>query len=169
MLLAINLLMLILISSVCALRSDAVCLGSSGERVAAVQKKLKESGLYNGAVNGICDFATRKAIKAFQKQNGAEQSGEADYETVSLLGIGCRAGDCFSAETELLARYIKLSGSTNYPDMLRIGEELLENAGKMPLGQYILNSDKNFFKKVFTTEPTSESYSCALQLLRQSA
>ncbi len=168
MLLAVNFFMLILISSVCTLRADSVCLGSHGERVAATQRKLKDTGFYEGEISGICDFATRKAIKTFQGQNNLNQSGEADYETFSVLGLNAKSGGiCFSYETELLARYIRLSGNTNYPDMLKIGEELLKKAYPEPLGQYILNSDKKFFRKIFNVEPTSECYSCALQVIRQ--
>ncbi len=166
-LIALNLLILILISLVGALRADAVCLGSSGERVAAVQRRLKENGLYDGAISGNCDFATRKAIKAFQRQNGREQSGEADYETLSSLGLSSQTDNCFSVEAELLAKYIRLSDASSYPDMLKAGEELLEKAGTMPLGQYILSNDKNFYKKIFAADPTSECYSCALHALRK--
>lgn len=166
LLLTVNFLMLILVSCVCTMHADAVCLGSSGEKVAAIQRKLKENGLYNGTISGNYDFATRKAIKTFQKQNNAEQSGEADYETVALLGLCSRSGKCFSFETELLARYIRLSGASSYPEMLQKGEEILKKAGAMPLGQYLFNSDKNFYKNIFRTEPDSECYACALELLR---
>ncbi len=165
-LIALNLLMLILISCVCTLRADAVYLGSSGEKVAAIQRKLKEKRLYDGEINGNYDFATRKAIKIFQEQNKAEQNGEADYETILLLGLDSRSGKCFSFETELLARYLRLSDASNYPEMLQRGEEILEKAGAMPLGQYLFNNDENFYKNVFRAEPDSECYACALELLR---
>ena len=149
-LIALNLLMLILISCVCTLRADAVYLGSSGEKVAAIQRKLKKSGLYDGEINGNYDFATRKAIKIFQEQNKAEQSGEADYETILLLGLDSRSGKCFSFETELLARYLRQSDASNYPEMLQKGEEILEKAGAMPLGQYLFSfSDKKLRAPIF--------------------
>ncbi len=167
-LLTVNLLMLILISTVSALRVDAVCLGSSGERVAAIQRSLKEKGFYGGKINGNYDFATRSAIKAFQRSGGIAQSGEADYETVALLGINSRSyGGDFSMEVELLARYLKRNAGTGYSDMLLEGERILQQSNGLPLSRCVFLNDKELCKDIYKSEPSSEEYSAALQVIRQ--
>lgn len=164
MLLAINLFVLITVSS--AFHANAVCLGSNGEKVAEVQKALKKIGLYGGEISGEYDFATRKSVKNFQKSHGIADSGEADYTTFSALGLGARSGECFSVQTELLARYLKTNGGARYPAMLETAEEILEKSGSLPLCQYLFNTDSDFYKYIIDTEPSSESYSAALQAMR---
>lgn len=165
MLLAVNLSLLILISSVSQVGAYALCLGCSGERVAAVQTALSEKGLYKGKISGSYDFATRKAVKIFQRQNGIHPSGEADFETVCALGLDSRSGECFSARTELLARFLSVNAGPDYPDMLAAGEELLKNAGCLPLSRYIFNMYPDFCNDVSDIEPTSQAYAAALQIL----
>jgi peptidoglycan hydrolase-like protein with peptidoglycan-binding domain len=48
-------------------------LGRSQRRV--IQKLLKEKGLYQGPIDAIFGDRTRSAIRAFQKQSGAEETG----------------------------------------------------------------------------------------------
>lgn len=160
---AVNLLLLIIISAV---RADAVCLGCSGEKVAAVQNALKNKGFYGGEISGEFGFETRKALKAYQKNEGLPDSGETDYSTVSALGLGARSGECFDASTEILARYLKMNGGSNYPEMLASAQRSLDESGQLPLAQYLLNSDEKFFGDLLSTEPTSQNYSSALQAIR---
>lgn len=160
---AVNLLLLIIISAV---RADAVCLGCSGEKVAAVQNALKNNGFYGGEISGEFGFETRKALKAYQKKAGLHDSGETDYLTVSALGLGARTGECFDASTEILARYLKIKGGSNYPEMLTSAQRIIDESGQLPLTQYLLNSDEDFFDELLRTEPSSQSYSSALQAIR---
>lgn len=62
-------------------------MGSQGTEVEAIQQTLLERGLYKGEVNGIYDEATKKAVTAFQKQQGLTQDGIAGPSTLSKLGI----------------------------------------------------------------------------------
>ena len=165
MLVAVNLFLLILIATAASPKAQALCLGCSGEKVAAVQRRLKEKGIYSGEINGSYDFATRKAVKIFQNQNGLESSGEADYKTVAALGVDLR-GECFSLRTELLARYLSKHGGVNYYDMLEAGEKLLKEAGCVPLGRYILSIDGEFYSDIADSEPSSAAYAAALQAIR---
>lgn len=165
MLVAINLFLLILIGTAASPAAQALCLGCSGEKVAAVQRRLKEKGIYSGEINGSYDFATRKAVKAFQKENGLENSGEADYETVAALGVDLK-GECFSLRTELLARYLENHGGVTYYELLETGKKLLREAGCVPLGQYIFSIDSDFYKDISEDEPSSEAYAAALQAIR---
>lgn len=63
-------------------------LGSRGEEVRKIQKKLKELGYYNGSVDGIYGSATQKAVKAFQKNCGITVDGIAGKKTLTYLGLG---------------------------------------------------------------------------------
>ena len=50
-----------------------------------VQTALKNAGLYAGAVDGKIGPASRKAIEAFQKQNGLKADGKAGSKTWAAL------------------------------------------------------------------------------------
>lgn len=62
-------------------------IGSQGSEVEAIQQTLLERGLYKGQVNGVYDETTKKAVMAFQKQQGLTQDGIAGASTLSKLGI----------------------------------------------------------------------------------
>ena len=60
-------------------------LGFSGEAVRTVQRRLKELGYYNGAIDGDFGEATDKAVKAFQKANGLSADGKVGEQTLKKL------------------------------------------------------------------------------------
>ena len=60
-------------------------LGSQGQEVRNVQKKLKELGFYKGTVDGDFGEATEKAVKAFQKQYGLTVDGKVGSATMAKL------------------------------------------------------------------------------------
>lgn len=62
-------------------------LGSRGSEVTAIQKALKERGLYKGSVDGIFGSQTQAAVKAFQRQQGLTVDGIAGPATLRRLGI----------------------------------------------------------------------------------
>lgn len=165
MLLAIDLAMLILISSLAGTRGSAMHIGSGGERVFQVQQRLSQLGLYSGECDGIYSLQTRSAVKSFQKSNLIEATGKTDYETLSAMGIDSRTAVCFTAEAELLARCICMSGSISYGDMLRKGVEILEQtSGLTTLSEYaadICSDTSDFFG-----EPMCQAYSAAVQAMR---
>lgn len=164
-LLALDLIILILISSVSA---NAEMLGNSGERVAEIQRVLKKQNLYQGNENGVFDFRTKNAVAEFRIINGKEKSGEVNYETLCALGLDTRASVCFSSEAELLARCITLSGCRTYPEMLDEADKIIRNTSKATtLGKYI-SSNFPFFLSDFVT-PSPEAYSAAVQAIRKSA
>lgn len=165
MLLTVDLALLILIASVCASKAQAMCLGCSGERVAAIQQRLAEMGVYSGLPTGEYNLETRRAIKKIQHENGLAASGETDFETLAAMGINSRTALCFTAEAELLARCIQLSNCQSYPEMLEKGIEILkETESPNTLGKYIAQNFPDFL--FHTNEPTSQAYSAALQAIR---
>ncbi len=84
-------------------------LGSKGEEVRRIQKKLKELGFYGGAVDGIYGSATKKAVTAFQKSCGITADGIAGPKTLKFLGLeasSSSSGKYSQSDIELLAKLI---------------------------------------------------------------
>lgn len=164
-LLAVNLTLLILISSVSA---KAVRLGGSGERVAEIQRELHKLNLFTEKPSGIFDFKTKSSAAEFQRISGLDANGEADYKTVSALGLNAASSECFSARTELLARCIIFSGCRTYPEMLTKAEEIIaETSGAVTLGKYIAENYPDFL--FLSDEPSPEAYSAAIDAIRKAA
>jgi len=61
--------------------------GSRGAEVKEVQKRLKDWGFYNGAVDGIYGWRTANAVKAFQKKHGLKADGIVGNATANAIGI----------------------------------------------------------------------------------
>lgn len=165
MLLAVDLALLILISTFCTSEALATRMGCSGERVVAIQQALCDRGVFSGKISGVYCTATASAIKKFQQNEGIEKSGEADYNTLSRLGIGTHTNQCFTLQTELLARCIQQSDCRNYAEMVAEGREILSNTkAARTLGSFV----SKFYPDVRNdNEPSSEAYAAALQAIRE--
>ena len=61
--------------------------GANGGEVKEVQRRLKQWGYYNGAVDGVYGPATVKAVKEFQRKNGLTADGIAGKSTYEALGM----------------------------------------------------------------------------------
>ena len=163
MLLAIDLSMLILISSF--ISANALHLGASGERVLTVQEQLAEKGFFKGEADGLFCPKTRKSLKKFQKSNGIEASGKTDYETLSALRISSRTGESFTSDTMLLARCIEKGGFMSHHEMLSEGLKILEYTRSIKtLADYALENYPDIVSKA--DEPPYDAYSAALQAKR---
>lgn len=84
-------------------------LGSKGEEVRRIQKKLKELGYYNGPIDGIYGSATQKAVTSFQKNCGITADGIAGAKTLKYLGLetsSTTSGKYSESDIELLAKLI---------------------------------------------------------------
>ncbi len=84
-------------------------LGSKGDEVRRIQKKLKELGFYSGAVDGVYGSATKKAVTAFQKNCGITADGIAGPKTLKFLGLeasSASSGKYSQSDIELLAKLI---------------------------------------------------------------
>lgn len=152
--------LLILISS--SMHTNALHLGESGEKIAAAQTRLYAIGLYSGKIHGNFNFETRSAVKAFQKENGLDTSGEINGETLNALKLGTSYALCMSSKTELLARCIEQSGCTSYPEMLDKGIEILSKSNGF-ISAY--SADFSLISH-FKTEPSSQAFAAALQAIR---
>ena len=163
---AVNLIVLILIVAAGKYEAYAMGLGSSGERVNAVQRALKNNGYYSGEINGIYDFSTRRGIKKFQLANGIEPSGEADNKTVTALGLNSE-NKIFSFETEILARYAQWAcGGKGYTEMLEFCRKTVSDKGKnQTFGETVLRNNHEFSNKIIRIEPSSEAVRAAVTAL----
>ena len=61
--------------------------GASGGEVKELQRRLKNWGYYDGAVDGIYGRGTVEAVKKFQQKNGLTADGIAGIDTFKALGM----------------------------------------------------------------------------------
>ncbi len=91
--------------------------GSTGSTVKTIQRKLKNWGYYNGAVDGVFGSQTKSAVKYFQRKNGLTADGIVGNKTLAALGMSTNSssnnngvssgtGSYSDADVALLARLI---------------------------------------------------------------
>ncbi len=73
-------------NSNCSTDTD-ICLGERSQRVATVQKRLQQLGLFKGDVSGYYGTETRDAVVQFQRYRGIDPTGFVNYQTWQALGI----------------------------------------------------------------------------------
>jgi N-acetylmuramoyl-L-alanine amidase len=104
-------------------------LGSKGEEVRRIQKKLRELGYYSGSVDGIFGSATKKAVIAFQKNCGITADGIAGAKTLRYLGLessSSSAGKYSKSDIELLAKLIAAEArGESYVGQVAVGAVVL--------------------------------------------
>lgn len=100
--------------------------GSRGDEVRQIQKKLKELGYDPGQVDGIYGENTKKAVIAFQKAKGLNPDGIAGPQTLKALGISQEQGQFSSGDIDLLARIISAeSRGEPYIGQVAVGAVIL--------------------------------------------
>ena len=100
--------------------------GSRGDEVRQIQKKLKELGYDPGQVDGIYGENTKKAVIAFQKAKGRNPDGIAGPQTLKALGISQDQGQFSSGDIDLLARIISAeSRGEPYIGQVAVGAVIL--------------------------------------------
>lgn len=75
-----------------AVYAAALRQGDSGEEVKTMQRKLRQWGYYDGAVDGIFGSGTRRAVIKFQQKNGLTADGIVGEQTAAALGMGLSEG-----------------------------------------------------------------------------
>ena len=104
-------------------------LGSRGDEVRKIQKKLKELGYYKGTVDGIYGTATKKAVTAFQKNCGITADGIAGAKTLKFMGLGSSSSSGSSytnSDTRLLAKLIAAEArGESYKGQVAVGAVVL--------------------------------------------
>jgi len=108
-------LVILFIAATWVQAATALYWGSKGDMVSTVQRKLKQWGYYNGAVDGVFGQGTYNAVVAFQRKNGLKADGVVGTSTANAMGItlggttgtsSVPASGYSNSETELLARVI---------------------------------------------------------------
>lgn len=106
-------------------------LGSTGDEVKKIQKKLKELGYYNGNADGIYGSATKTAVTKFQKNCGLTADGICGKTTLLYLGLGNSSssggtGSFSDADVELLAKVISAEArGESYEGQVAVGAVIL--------------------------------------------
>lgn len=106
-------------------------LGSRGEEVRKIQKKLKELGYYSGSVDGIYGSGTQKAVKSFQKNCGITADGIAGPKTLKFLGLSSTSSSASSgaytqSDITLLAKLIAAEArGESYKGQVAVGAVVL--------------------------------------------
>ena len=88
--------------------------GSSGTTVTEIQRRLKDWGYYDEAVDGVYGSRTEAAVRWFQRANGLSADGQAGTQTLAALGLpngvdpgaASGAGGTAAGDLDLLARLI---------------------------------------------------------------
>ncbi|MBE6775508.1 MAG: spore cortex-lytic enzyme [Ruminococcaceae bacterium] len=104
-------------------------IGSRGNEVRQIQKKLKELGYYKGSIDGIYGTGTQKAVKSFQKNCGITADGIAGPKTLKYLGLSASSGSsgAFSgSDINLLAKLIAAEArGESYTGQVAVGAVVL--------------------------------------------
>lgn len=103
-------------------------LGSQGDEVRRIQKKLKNLGYYNGAVDGVYGTGTQKAVRNFQKNCGITADGVAGPKTIRYLGLeGSGSNSGYSnSDVTLLAKLIAAEArGESYTGQVAVGAVVL--------------------------------------------
>ena len=103
-------------------------LGSQGDEVKRIQKKLKELGYYKGAVDGVYGANTLNAVKSFQKNCGLKADGVAGPKTIRYLGLeGSGSNSGYSnSDVTLLAKLIAAEArGESYTGQVAVGAVVL--------------------------------------------
>ena len=121
------------------LAADAAVLkkGSRGDEVVTLQKKLKQWGYYDGAVDGIFGSGTEKAVQYFQRKNGLTADGVVGAKTAAALGMTLSGGGS-NAGSDSSDRNLRLLAACIYGESR--GEPY---KGQVAVGAVILNRVKS--------------------------
>jgi putative peptidoglycan binding protein len=55
--------------------------------VAAVQRRLARAGYYHGAIDGVIGNGTRRAVAAYERNNGLPVDGRIDRQLLATMGL----------------------------------------------------------------------------------
>jgi hypothetical protein len=55
--------------------------------VAAVQRRLSRAGYYHGAIDGVIGNGTRRAVAAYERNNGLPVDGRIDRQLLATMGL----------------------------------------------------------------------------------
>ena len=105
-------------------------LGSSGNEVKSIQRKLSSLGYYKGSIDGIYGNATKSAVTAFQRSCGITADGICGNQTLLYLGLGGGGStnntSYSSSDVELLGKVISAEArGESYEGQVAVGAVIL--------------------------------------------
>lgn len=150
-------------------------LGSRGDEVRQIQRKLKELGFFNGAVDGIYGVKTQSAVRNYQKSVGITADGIAGPKTLLYLGLGSSSsssGQFSSSDIYLLAKVIAAEArGESYIGQVAVGAVVLNRVDSSSFPDTVASVvyQKGAFSAVtdsnWVVEPTAESKKAARDAL----
>ena len=104
-------------------------MGSRGEEVRQIQRKLTSLGYFSSAIDGIYGTRTQTAVRNFQRDRGLAVDGIAGPKTLSALGISSGSsgsGQYSSNDVYLLAKVIAAEArGESYTGQVAVGAVVL--------------------------------------------
>lgn len=105
-------------------------LGSTGDEVKSIQRKLSSLGYYKGSVDGIYGQQTKSAVTAFQRNCGITADGICGKQTLLYLGLGgsssANSTSYSNSDVELLAKVISAEArGESYEGQVAVGAVIL--------------------------------------------
>lgn len=105
-------------------------LGSTGEEVKSIQRKLSSLGYYKGDIDGIYGQQTKTAVTQFQRNCGITVDGICGNQTLLYLGLGTGTSSNNTAysnsDVELLAKVISAEArGESYEGQVAVGAVIL--------------------------------------------
>ena len=136
----LGMVLVLLLLVLLPLAADAAALkkGSKGDEVATLQKKLKQWGYYDGAVDGIFGSGTQKAVQYFQRKNGLTADGIVGTKTAAALGMTLSGTGSTAQASSSSDRNVRLLAACIYGESR--GEPY---KGQVAVGAVILNRVKS--------------------------
>ena len=136
----LGMVLVVLLAVLLPLAADAAVLkkGSKGDEVVILQKKLKQWGYYDGAVDGVFGSAIQKAVQYFQRKNGLTADGIVGTKTAAALGMSLSGSTSSASATDSSDRSVRLLAACIYGESR--GEPY---KGQVAVGAVILNRVKS--------------------------
>lgn len=105
-------------------------LGSTGNEVKSIQRKLSSLGYYKGSVDGIYGQATKSAVTSFQRNCGITADGICGKQTLLYLGLGgsgsSNSTSYSNSDVQLLAKVISAEArGESYEGQVAVGAVIL--------------------------------------------
>ncbi|MGD1896071.1 MAG: peptidoglycan-binding protein [Phormidesmis sp.] len=109
--------------------SNVLSLGARGRAVRALQDRLKETGYYDGEVDGIYGLGTQRSVRAFQEEQGVEPTGRLDdatWESLEALNTSAAPTATETSQSETVVSDRPDAPETSEPELPPIGDRAVD-------------------------------------------
>lgn len=161
-----------------ALAAVVLEVGSRGDHVTRVQKRLIQYGYLEGEADGRYGEDTQEAVKLFQRRNGLNVDGRVGADTAAALGVSLKSGGTVSAvsagasssEQRLLARLIYAEArGESYKGKVAVGAVVLNRvrSSQFPNTLSGVIYQKNAFESVTNGSINNQADSSCLRAAKE--